>query len=120
MKTVLYALPILAFLSFLVMSGLTGFRFISRARRDGESGRPFAVKETRRSAIISGLYMTLALVSVAILGPIVDTEVDALSVIGCFALPSVPLGVIVAIGNYFRAKQAHQLARKLSQRKSLL
>ena len=44
MQTILYALPILAFLSFLMLSGLTGFRLISRARIAGETGNPFIAK----------------------------------------------------------------------------
>ncbi len=64
MKTALYALPILAFLIFLVMSGLTGFRLISRARIAGETGNPFIAK-ARQSALVSGIYMALAWISVA-------------------------------------------------------
>jgi len=64
--------------------------------------------------------MALAWISVAVLGSVIDTGVDRLSLIGC----SIPMGIFVGIavttGNYFRAKYTFKLAQKLSQRKSLL
>jgi hypothetical protein len=117
MRTILHAIPLLMFASFLVMSGLTAIKFVSEARQAGGAGRPFMAREARRSAMISGFYMMCAIASLAILGLVPDTGANSQSVIVCFTLPSVPLGIIVAIGNYLRAKKAFDLAQRFSQRK---
>jgi hypothetical protein len=65
--------------------------------------------------------MALAWILVAVLGSVIDTGVDRLSLIGC----SIPMGIFVGIavttGNYFRAEiQIQTRTEAVSQRKSLL
>ena len=117
MKIILYAFPLLLCGFFLVMAGLTGFRFISKAEEAGRAGSPFTGRKVGRSALISGLYMALAWASLAILGLVPNTGADSLTIIGC-SLPMSPImGLSVTIGTYLKAKRTFELARKLSQRK---
>jgi len=115
MKTFLFALPLLMSVCFLMLSALNAIRLVVKARRDGESDRSFEIKQSWRLASISGIYMALAIASLALLGLIPDTGADSLTVIGCFGLSSLPFGITVTIGNYLRAKKAFQLSQKLSQ-----
>lgn len=117
MKIILYAFPLLLFGSFLVMAGLTGFRFVSKAEEAGRTGRPFMGRVAWRAAVISGLYMALAWASLAILGLVPGTGSDSLTIIGCSIPMSLIMGVSVTTGIYLKAKKAFELARRLSQRK---
>jgi hypothetical protein len=111
--------PLLLSIGFLVMSGLCGFRLVRGAREAGQFGTPFVIGKARRSAFISGLYMMLAVASLAIVGFVPDSGVDSLSAIVCLGLPSVPLGIYVALANYWRAKKTFEYAQQWSWSKEL-